>query len=447
MSSKFAGVTFDEQPATPSDDAIIRRAILDDGILTGCEFSYTGSTLTMTAGQLMICGRQVKHPSTQNWAVADATTGFARLLLTIDLTRTSSKDTFEQVVDTIEYASAVDGFADLVQDDINASGTKYQIVAAVVSLASGGISGIVSQLSQTTAALGDKSVIIVTDLPTGATVTATKGPIRKTTTEKNAEWWFKGLDLGEWTLDAALDGETATTKFNIERFGVYYVPMSFFKATIQTKYPVGSTCTCSKGDKTFTAPDTSGQYDFVVDSAGEWTVSCEKSLLSASEVVNITENGQTKDIELFYGIKIYNGEDSGWIRASVGDQWQDGKVTFETGMMTLTNESDIQLVASVPDETYDLSKYSTLRVYINELSTGLENGSNWIGVSNNKSFRWNASGSGSSLPSAIISSKSFEVSGVIDLDISSVSGNYYPAVLATRNKTIRCREIRLIEGE
>ena len=116
MSSKFAGVTFDEQAATPSDDAIIRRAILDDGILNGCAFSYTGSTLTMTAGQLMICGRQVKHPSTQNWAVADATTGFARLLLTIDLTRTSSKDTFEQVVDTIEYASAVDGFPELVQD-------------------------------------------------------------------------------------------------------------------------------------------------------------------------------------------------------------------------------------------------------------------------------------------------------------------------------------------
>lgn len=226
MSSKFAGVTFDDQAATPSDDAIIRRAILADGILTGCEVSYTGSTLTMTAGQLMICGRQVKHPSTQNWAVADATTGFARLVLTIDLTRTSSKDTFEQVVDTVEYASAADGFADLVQEDINASGTKYQIVAAVVSLTTGGISGIVSQLGQTSAVMGEKSVIIVT-APTGSTVTCTKGTTVKTATEKNGEWWFRNLDLGEWTLKATLGDQSATTKFNIEKFGVYYVSMAY----------------------------------------------------------------------------------------------------------------------------------------------------------------------------------------------------------------------------
>lgn len=227
MSSKFAGVTFDEQAATPSDDAIIRRAILDDGILTGCEFSYTGSTLTMTAGQLMICGRQVKHPSTQNWAVADATTGFARLLLTIDLTRTSSKDTFEQVVDTIEYASAVDGFADLVQDDINASGTKYQIVAAVVSLASGGISGIVSQLAPTSAAIGDKSVIIA-KAPTGSTVTCTKGDVVKRAIEKNGEWRFNGLEVGTWTLRAEKAGYKQTVlDVKIKEFGVYRVTLSF----------------------------------------------------------------------------------------------------------------------------------------------------------------------------------------------------------------------------
>ena len=226
MSSKFAGVTFDEQAATPSDDAIIRRAILDDGILTGCEFSYTGSTLTMTAGQLMICGRQVKHPSTQNWAVSDATTGFARLLLTIDLTRTSSKDTFEQVVDTIEYASAVDGFADLVQDDINASGTKYQIVAAVVSLASGGISGIVSQLAPTSAALGDKSVIIA-KAPTGSTVTCSKGDIIKRTIERNGEWRFNGLDLGTWRINASINGLSTYTDVKITEFGVYRVTMAY----------------------------------------------------------------------------------------------------------------------------------------------------------------------------------------------------------------------------
>lgn len=146
--SNFAGVTFTKQAVSPSDDAIVRRALLSDGILTGCAFTYSGSTLTMAAGHLMICGRQIKHPASQNWAVVDATSGFARLVLTIDMTRTATKDTFDQVVDSIEYASAVDGFVNLEQSDINGSGTRYQIAACVVSLGAGGITGIVSQLER-----------------------------------------------------------------------------------------------------------------------------------------------------------------------------------------------------------------------------------------------------------------------------------------------------------
>lgn len=148
MSTNFTGVTFAQQKVLPSDDAIIRRAILPDGILYGCELSYSGSTLTMGPGQLLICGRQIRHPSAQNWAVVDATSGFARLVLTLDLTRTSSKETFDQVVDAIEYASAEDGFPELEQSDINTTGSRYQVVACVVSLGVGGITGIVSQLQQ-----------------------------------------------------------------------------------------------------------------------------------------------------------------------------------------------------------------------------------------------------------------------------------------------------------
>lgn len=72
-----------------------------------------------------------------------------------------------------------------------------------------------------------KSVIIVTDLPTGSTVTATKGETVKTADEKNGEWWINGLDLGEWKLKATLGEQSATTIYNIEKFGVHYVPMSF----------------------------------------------------------------------------------------------------------------------------------------------------------------------------------------------------------------------------
>lgn len=144
--SNFTGVTFAQQKVLPSDDAIIRRASLSDGVLYGCEMSYSGSTLTMGSGQLLICGRQIRHPSAENWAIVDATSGFARLVLTVDLTKTSSKDSFEQVVDSIEYATSQDGFSELVREDVNVSGTRYQVAACVVSLGTGGITGIVNQL-------------------------------------------------------------------------------------------------------------------------------------------------------------------------------------------------------------------------------------------------------------------------------------------------------------
>lgn len=146
--SKFLGITFADQNVQPSDDAAVRRAALSDGFLYGCELSYAGSTLTMAAGQILACGRQFEHPTSNNWAVVDATSGYARLLLTIDLSRTSTEDAFDQVTDTIEYATSVDGFPELEQEDINTSGLRYQVVACVVSLGTGGITGIVKQLGR-----------------------------------------------------------------------------------------------------------------------------------------------------------------------------------------------------------------------------------------------------------------------------------------------------------
>ena len=78
-----------------------------------------------------------------------------------------------------------------------------------------------------------KSVIIVDNLPTGSTVTCTKGTVTKTAAERNGEWWFKGLEIGTWTLRAEKDGEQPVTqKFEITEFGVYRVHMSFFTATL-----------------------------------------------------------------------------------------------------------------------------------------------------------------------------------------------------------------------
>lgn len=143
MSEYFPGGAFAYQKITPSEDAAVRRAALNDGVLTGCALSYSGSTLTMGAGLLFICGRVVRHPMKQHWPVANAVSGYARLVLTVDLSRTATETEFDQVVDSIEYASAADGFNVLTQEEINATGTRYQMAVCVVSLGNAGITGIV----------------------------------------------------------------------------------------------------------------------------------------------------------------------------------------------------------------------------------------------------------------------------------------------------------------
>lgn len=225
MSANFTGVTFPNQKVTPANDAVIRRAIFDDGILTGCDLSYSGSTLTMTAGQLMICGRQIIHPSSQNWAVTEATSGYARLVLTIDVTRTSTKDTFDQVVDEIQYATDANGFADLTTADINATGTRYQVAVCVVSLGPGGITGIVSKLDMTEGG-GAGGVLTVTVSP-GELVTVSHGD-KSQAKAANASGVavFKGLKAGAWTVAVTRNGKpTAKTVIIVTDYSVS-IPLS-----------------------------------------------------------------------------------------------------------------------------------------------------------------------------------------------------------------------------
>ena len=225
MSAKFTGVTFPNQKVTPANDAVIRRAIFDDGILTGCDLSYSGSTLTMTAGQLMICGRQIIHPSSQNWAVTEATSGYARLVLTIDVTRTSTKATFDQVVDEIQYATDANGFADLTTADINATGTRYQVAVCVVSLGPGGITGIASKLDMTEGG-GAGGVLTVTVSPGELVTVSNSDKSQAKAANASGVAVFKGLKAGPWTVAVTRNGKpTAKTVIVVTDYSVS-IPLS-----------------------------------------------------------------------------------------------------------------------------------------------------------------------------------------------------------------------------
>ena len=372
MSANFTGVTFPYQKVAPANDAVIRRAIFDDGILTGCDLSYSGSTLTMTAGQLMICGRQIIHPSSQNWAVTGATSGYARLVLTIDVTRTSTKDTFDQVVDEIQYATDANGFADLTTADINATGTRYQVAVCVVSLGPGGITGIASKLDMTEGggAGGNLKVIALA----GVAVTVTKGSkVKQKVADAAGVAMFTGLETGTWTvtLPADVSPPTRTVDIDVD----YVVVIAYFSATINITYPAGSTCTCSDGTTTLSAPDTSGTWACIVPNAGTWTAAATDGVENTSESVSITTDGQIAAIELSYLLWLYksgntyNAVTGGWSvaeHASTGGSF-DSVLTLNDDSMLLSTEvfgGSVVYANAFTNNSIDLTGVNTLKFKI-----------------------------------------------------------------------------------
>lgn len=140
------GITFSNQAVTPKDDGQLRTHLLTDGRISGCGMAYSAATFSLAAGYLIAAGRLMSVPTTVYKAVDQATSGFARVLLTIDLTGTATKTEFEQAQLSVEYSSTQNGFASLVQGDINGKDTTYQVVLAVLALGSGGITSIVSTM-------------------------------------------------------------------------------------------------------------------------------------------------------------------------------------------------------------------------------------------------------------------------------------------------------------
>lgn len=360
MSANFTGVTFPNQKVTPANDAVIRRAIFDDGILTGCDLSYSGSTLTMTAGQLMICGRQIIHPSSQNWAVTEATSGYARLVLTIDVTRTSTKDTFDQVVDEIQYATDANGFADLTTADINATGTRYQVAVCVVSLGPGGITGIASKLDVTEGggAGGNLKVIALA----GVAVTVTNGSkVKQKVADAAGVAMFTGLETGAWTvtLPADVSPPTRTVDIDVD----YVVVIAYFSATINITYPAGSTCTCSDGTTTLSAPDTSGTWTCIVPNAGTWTVTSTSGAETDSKAVTITTDGQSTSVELSYALFLFKPNAPSDIIAGEWEIPGNGTVTAEAELTvnSVNAYNSNRILSARTKGQIDLTEYSTLQ--------------------------------------------------------------------------------------
>ena len=140
MSYALNGVNFTDQQFTPSSDCAIWRKLVADGILEGMAITAVGSTLNVAAGWLMAGGKQLQLPAAISVPCTGASSGKARLVVNVDLSKTATEETFSQGWIDLEYEA---DWTTLTQDDLAGSGTIYLMVLAVVELSSGGITGIV----------------------------------------------------------------------------------------------------------------------------------------------------------------------------------------------------------------------------------------------------------------------------------------------------------------
>ena len=76
-------------------------------------------------------------------------------------------------------------------------------------------------------------------------------------------------------------------------------------AVIAITYPSGSTCTCTNGIVTFSAPDTGGSWLCNISETGTWTVNCTDGTNTKSQSVEITSEGQFESMVLSYQLVLF----------------------------------------------------------------------------------------------------------------------------------------------
>jgi len=241
--------------------------------------------------------------------------------------------------------------------------------------------------------------------PANVTVTVSKDGKTKT---KNSGTTgvvvFKGLSSGTWTVTITGDGKTAQK--NVVVTTDYSTAIAFFAATINITYPAGSTCTCSDGTTTLSAPDTSGTWVCTVPNAGKWTVSSTDGDKSKSADVVITTDGQTESVTLLYITHLFNNGDT---CDAITGGWGTGVTS--SGSASISGQQ-ISIAANAQKNfscgtknKIDVSEYEALSVAVDSIGGG--------------SLSVYLYATSASNPAAKVTTAT---TGTVSLDISSVFG-------------------------
>lgn len=241
--------------------------------------------------------------------------------------------------------------------------------------------------------------------PANVTVTVSKdGKTKTKNSGTSGVVVFKGLASGTWTLTIT-DGSQTSYKPVVVTTD-YSTMIAFFAATINITYPAGSTCTCSDGITTLSAPDTSGTWVCTVPNAGTWTVNSTDGDKSKSTDVVITTDGQTENVTLQYITYLFNNGDTcdaitgGW---GIGSTFAGSAIISGQQISILANAE--KLFSCGTKNKIDVSEYEALSVTVDSIGDG--------------SLRVYLYATSISNPAAIVTTST---TGTVSLDISSVSG-------------------------
>lgn len=172
---------------------------------------------------------------------------------------------------------------------------------------------------------------------------------------------FKGLASGTWTVTITSDGKTAQK--NVVVTTDYSTVIAFFAATINITYPAGSTCTCSDGTTTISAPDTSGTWACIVPNAGTWTVTSTSGTETDSKAVTITTDGQSTSVELSYALFLFKPNAPSDIIAGEWEMPGNSTVAAEAELVvkSVNNYNGNRDISARTKGQIDLTEYSTLQ--------------------------------------------------------------------------------------
>nr|DAQ80212.1 MAG TPA: hypothetical protein [Caudoviricetes sp.] len=252
---------------------------------------------------------------------------------------------------------------------------------------------------------GGSGCILTITAVASETVTISKnGKSKSKTADSKGVAVFRGLDTGKWTITIVRGGVPITRVVAVT--ADYSVAIPLFAATINITYPAGSTCTCSDGTTTLSAPDTSGTWACIVPNAGTWTVSSTDGDKSKSADVVITTDGQTESVTLLYITYLFK---DGETYDSLTGGWQ-GTVNTEKQALQLYASAGKTANAWTKSKV-DMTDYSTISA---------KTDANVNNVSLNLIIE-DSIGASKPVAKAELNTASDEVS----LDISNITGSHF----------------------